>query len=101
MALVYHSLKALTNAAPQDSACVVIGIYANLATAAGSAAGAAVTTTLNLQGEVPTKYNVQVTPSQPCAVSVAKSGNTVTVTQTPLASTDTLAAGTVDVLVTG
>ena len=100
MALIYHGLKALDGAAPADSASCVIGIYNNIATAAGAAAGDAVTTSLTLQGEVPPSYGVQVTPSQPCAVSVAKSGNVVTVTQTPLASTDTLAAGTIDVLVT-
>lgn len=100
MALIYHSLKALDGAAPADSASCVIGIYNNIATAAGAAAGDAVTVPLTLKGELPPSYNVQVTPSQPCAVSVAKSGNQITVTLTPLSSSATLAAGTIDVLVT-
>jgi len=101
MALIYHSTKALDNAQPADSACVVLGIYTNVANAAAAAAGDAVTVALTLQGEVPPAYNVQATASQPAIVSVAKSGNTVTITLTPLSSTVTLAAGTVDVLVTG
>ena len=100
MAIVLHSLKALDGAAPADSASCVIGIYNNVTTAAAAAAGDAVVTTLTLQGELPPSYGVQVTPSQACAVSVAKAGNVVTITQTPLASTVTLAAGTIDVLVT-
>ena len=42
----------------------------------------------------------QVTPSQAAIVSVAKSGNQITVTLTPLSSTASIAAGTIDVLVT-
>ena len=100
MALIYHTLKALDGAAPADSASCVIGIYNNVPTAAAAAAGDAVVTTLTLQGELPPSYGVQVTPSQPCAISVAKAGNVATITMTPLASTVTLAAGTIDVLVT-
>ncbi|MHB1266298.1 MAG: hypothetical protein ACYCY2_01700 [Acidithiobacillus ferriphilus] len=100
MALIYHSIKALTSAAPADSASMVVGIYNNVANAAAAAAGDSVTVALTLAGELPASYGVQVTPSQPCAVSVAKSGNALTITLTPLASTVTLAAGTIDVLVT-
>jgi len=100
MALVYHTLKALDGAAPADSASCVIGIYTGIANAAGAAAGDAVTVSLTLQGELPPSYNVQVTPSQAAIVSVAKSGNQITVTLTPLSSTASIAAGTIDVLVT-
>ena len=100
MALIYHTLKALDGAAPADSASFVIGIYNNVPTAAAAAAGDTVVTTLTLQGELPPSYGVQVTPSQACAISTSKSGNVVTITMTPLASTVTLAAGTIDVLVT-
>ncbi len=99
MALVYHSIKALDGAAPTDSACAVVGIYAGVATPAAAAAGDAVTVTQTLSGELPPNYVVQVTPSQPCVVSVSKSGNVATVTLTPLSSTVTLAAGTIDILV--
>ncbi len=100
MALICHSIKALDGAAPADSASMVVGIYNNVANVAAAAAGDSVTVALTLAGELPASYGLQVTPSQPCAVSVAKSGNTATITLTPLASTVTLAAGTIDVLVT-
>lgn len=100
MALVYHTLKALDGAAPVDSAACVIGIYNNVATPAAAAAGDTVVVTLTLQGDLPTSYGVQVTPSQAAIASVVKAGNVVTITLTPLASTVTLAAGTIDVLVT-
>ena len=67
---------------------------------AAGAAGAAVTvvvTGLNL----PLVYGVQATPSQPALVSVsAKTQTGFTVTLTPLSGTVSLAAGTVDIVVT-
>jgi hypothetical protein len=47
-------------------------------------------------------YSVQVTPSQPCAVSISgKTTSGFTVTLTPINSSTTLAAGTFDVTVVG
>ncbi len=100
MSLDYHTVKALDGAAPANSATVVLGLYTNVATPAAAAAGDAVTVTLTLNGDLPPVYNVQATCSQAAAISVTKNGATVTVTLTPLASTVTLAAGTIDVLVT-
>lgn len=100
MSLLAHTVKFLDGDDHTDSASAVIGIFNNVANAAGSGAGVPVATPVTLQGDVPTSYNVQVTPSQACFVSVAKNGATVTVTLTPPASSDTLAAGTFDMLVT-
>ena len=100
MSLEFHTVKALDGAAPANSASVVLGLYTNVATPAAAAAGDTVVVTVPLSGDLPPVYNAQVSCSQPALISVAKAATGVTVTLTPLASTVTLAAGTIDVLVT-
>lgn len=77
-------------------------VIPNVATPVASGAGAVVTVTVLFNGEQPTdtNYEVQVTASQACAVSVPTKLTTGFEFQlTPLTSGVTLSAGTADVCV--
>lgn len=79
-------------------------IIPNAPTEAGSGAGAAVTTSFefseaNLPADL--NYTIEASASQACAISWANKSTTgFDIVQTPLAAGDTLAEGTVDVVVT-
>lgn len=78
---------------------IIVGNLPNVATAAGSGAGATVVkafTGLRL----PANYSLQVSASQACDISYsAKTSTGFTITLTPPLSSITLAAGTIDVTV--
>ncbi len=97
MAILAHTLKAVDGNGWAGSAAVALGLGNNVANAAGAAAGDTVTVAVALAGdEIPPSYNVQVTPSQACFVSVSgKTQTGFTITLTPTVSTATIAAGTV------
>ena len=100
MSLDFHTLTALPGAGPSQSDRVAIGIFANVANVAGAAAGDTVVTTVAVNGNLPANYAVAVTPNQGVIASVSnKTQTSFDVTLTPLASTDTVAAGTFDALV--
>lgn len=71
---------------------------------AGGSAGALVDVTVEFDEPLPsyvTSYNVQVTPNQDATVFVtSKEVTGFTITLRPRLATDTLAAGTLDVLIT-
>lgn len=78
-------------------------IIPNFETAAGGGAGDPVTTSIAFGDSTPTNrhYTVECTPSQPCAVSYDnKEFNGFDLILTPLSSSDTLLAGTVDLRIT-
>ena len=79
----------------------MLGYQFNVANAAGSGAGAAVTTAITFTGELPgTNYMVLVAPNQDATAYV--SGKTATgfnVVLTPRLAASTLASGHFDVLV--
>ena len=85
---------------------IVLGMQHDVANAAGSGAGSAVTTPVafnDLLGnsELPTNYTVLITPSQACMASATnKTSSGFDVVLTPPSGV-TLAAGTFDVVVIG
>ncbi len=100
MSLDYHTLTALPGAAPAQSDRVAIGIMPNVANVAGAAAGDTVSTTVNVNGNLPADYVVNVTPNQAAFVSVTnKTQTSFDVVLTPTVSTATIAAGTFDVTI--
>lgn len=83
---------------------LIVGVQANVANVSG-AEDTAVTTAVEFV-DLPAnasnvgEYGVQVTPSQPCFVSVTdKTATGFNVVLTPISSTGSIAAGTFDVLV--
>jgi hypothetical protein len=102
MPLDYHTLQIADGSTPTSfSDRLQVAFLPNVANAAG-AEGAAVTVTLS--GLVlPSAYAVHVTPSQAVIVSVPANSKTFSgfsVVLTPLSSTQTIAAGSIDILVT-
>lgn len=78
---------------------VILATLPGVANAAGSGAGAAVTTTISGLS-LPASYSVSATANQAAAVSVTnKSYTGFSVTLTPLSSSATLSSGTFDALV--
>lgn len=97
MALDQHTILVPTGANPAWTDRTVIGVLPNVANAAGSA-GATVSIPVTM--DLPASYSVQATASQACAVSVSgKSSAGFTVNLTPLSSSASIAAGTVDIVV--
>jgi len=78
----------------------MIGYQFNVANAAGSGAGAAVTTAITWTGEMPPNYMVLVAPNQDATAYVSSKTSTgFNVVLTPRLAANTLAAGHFDVLV--
>ncbi|MDR6511474.1 hypothetical protein J2792_002346 [Novosphingobium capsulatum] len=84
---------------PAQEDRLIVLMKKGLANAAGGSAGAAVT--IALTGlELPASYGVQVTPSQDATVwTSGRSQTGFTINLAPRLAANTLAAGTVDVLV--
>lgn len=102
MSLTKHTIEAPDGAAGADSDRAILGVLSNIANAAGSGAGASVTTAVALPStaNLPANYAVVVNPGQ--AATAYVSGKTATgfnVTLTPVLSTATLGAGTFDVVI--
>jgi hypothetical protein len=102
MPLDYHTVETVDGATPTNRTDrVILGFLPAVANPAG-AEGAAVA--VPISGLVlPASYNVQVTPGQACVASVnptSKGFGGFTVTLTPLSSSQTIAAGSIDILVT-
>jgi len=77
----------------------MLGGLSDVANAAGSGAGTAVTTSVSL-GKLPANYRVHVTPNQACFVNVInKTDSGFDVVLTPKDGSTTLSAGTFDVTV--
>lgn len=106
MSLDVHSVSLLGGSSVSMNDRLRVGLYPNVATAAGGGAGAAVTLTVNatlIPGlSLPANYEVHVTPNQDAVAYVtAKTAEGFTVTLNPRLAANTLAAGTVDILVIG
>ncbi len=101
MPIDVHTLEQIDGSSFLRSDRVVVGAIPAQANAAGSGAGASVTTAVAFAPySLPPAYSVQITPSQPALVSVTnKTSSGFNVVLTPLSSSTTLAAGTFDVLV--
>lgn len=101
MSFPVHTVDVLNGSSPLSNPDrLKVGVLESVPTPAGAAAGAAVT--VNVTMELPgTGYAVQATPNQDATAFVtAKTSTGFTVTLNPRLATATLAAGTVDILVT-
>lgn len=97
--IVVHSVEQIEGSQFSKLDRILVGNLPNVANVAG-AAGVAVVTAVSFP-YLPNEYSVSVTPSQAAIVSVSgKTNSGFSVTLTPLASTDSIAAGTFDVTVT-
>lgn len=88
-----------TNASSVTGYNVAEILMPNIATAAGSGAGATVTTSIVFGGNLPqdTNYTVRGTASQACALSyTSKTTSGFNIVQTPLSGGATLSSGTID-----
>ncbi|MDK4804934.1 MAG: hypothetical protein OC190_00125 [Novosphingobium aromaticivorans] len=84
---------------PAQEDRLILLMKKQLANAAGGSAGAAVTVALTGL-ELPASYGVQVTPSQDATVWISGRSQTgFTINIAPRLASNTLAAGTIDVLV--
>jgi hypothetical protein len=87
-----------TGLAMQDR--LMVGMLTGVANVAGSGAGASVVTAVAFSGKLPATYNVQVNPNQDAVAYVSgKTTSGFNVTLNPRLATNTLAAGTFDVMV--
>lgn len=101
MAQALHTVIAPDGATLGNPGQITIGSFPGIANAAGSGAGAAVTTAVSVAG-LPANYSVTVNPGQDATWYVT--GKTTTgfnVVLNPRLAANTLAAGTFDVVVTG
>jgi hypothetical protein len=103
MPLDYHTVETVDGATPTNRTDrVILGFLPAVANQAGAGAGDSVQVTIS--GLVlPSAYNVQVTPGQACVASVTPSSKGFggfTVTLTPLSSSQTISADSIDILVT-
>ncbi len=77
---------------------VILGQQLQVANAAGSGAGAAVTTTVTFSGNLPAKFQALVDPGQDATwYTTNKTANSVDVVLTPRLAANTLAAGHFDI----
>ncbi len=98
--IVVHSVEQIEGSQFSKLDRILVGNLPNVANVAGAAAGDTVVTAVSFP-YLPNEYSVFVTPNQAAIVSVSgKTNSGFNVTLTPLASTDTIAAGTFDVTVT-
>ena len=100
MAKELHTVSLLKGTVLAQEDRVLLGMQVAVANAAGGGAGAAVVTAVAFAGDLPAKYSVFVNPGQDATWFV--SGKTATgfnVTLNPRLAANTLAAGTIDVLV--
>ena len=103
MPLDFHTIETVDGATPTNRTDrVILGFLPAVANPVGAGAGDAVQVAIS--GLIlPASYNVQVTPGQACVASVnptSKGFGGFTVTLTPLSSSQTIAAGSIDILVT-
>lgn len=100
MSFDYHTVSAPDGAKPQLGDRIVLGSIIGQANAAGSGAGAAVTVPISGL-KLPPNYAVAVNPGQDATWFVsAKTQSGFTVTLNPRLAANTLAAGTIDVIIT-
>ncbi|WP_186122361.1 hypothetical protein [Burkholderia gladioli] len=104
MSILQHTIDSPDGATPAHQDRVVIGVIPGIANAAGSGAGAAVTTTVALpaSANLPANYAVLVNPGQDATAFVpsgSKTPNSFNVTLTPRLAANTVAAGTFDVVI--
>ncbi len=102
MSLIQNHIESPDGATPARTDRAILGVVPGIANAAGGSAGAAVVTAVALPStaDLPANYAVVVNPGQDATWFV--SGKTATgfnVTLTPRLATNTLAAGTFDVVI--
>lgn len=98
---VVHSVETPAGSTPNQQDRVVIGTLAGVANLIGSGAGASVTTAVSMPG-LPASYSVSITPDQDAVAYVTnKTQSGFDVVLNPRLATNTLAAGTFDVTITG
>ena len=99
MAFQLHTIEVPGGVTPQKNDRIVIGNLPNVANAAGTGAGASVT--VSVTGlSLPAAYGVSVEPSQDANCFVTnKTSSGFTVTMNPRLATNTLAAGTLDIII--
>jgi hypothetical protein len=100
--LAIHTLEVLDGSSMQQNDCILFGNFPDVATVAGSGAGAAVTKAFAFSKPIKASYTVQVTANQDAVPYVTSKTTTgFTVTLNPRLAANTLAAGTVDIVVKG
>jgi len=101
MPLDFHTTEIADGSTPTARTDrLILAFLPGVGNAAGAGAGDAVTTAITGL-TLPAVYNVQVKPSQAAVASVsARTVSGFTITLTPLSSSTTLSAGTIDILVT-
>ncbi len=98
--MIHHTIERPIGDMPARYDRTILGVQEGVANAAGGSAGAAVTVAVSFGNELPPSYVVVVNPGQDATWYVsAKTSNGFSVTLTPRLATNTLAAGTFDVLV--
>jgi hypothetical protein len=101
MAIELHTVEQVPGTGLANHDRVILGAIPGLATPAGGGAGAAVSVVVSGLS-LPANYSVSVMPSQDAVPFVtAKTGAGFTITLNPRLAANTLAVGTVDVLIVG
>ncbi len=99
MPLDQHTIEVPDGASPANTDRTIIGSVPNVANIAGGSAGASVTVAVAM-ANLPANYSVLVNPGQDATWFVgSKTSSGFTVTLNPRLATNTLAAGTIDVVV--
>ncbi len=103
MSLDVHTIELPTGSTPSRKDRLIVGVQSAVANVAGGGAGLAVVTPVSFpNGNLPASYAVLITPNQDAVAFVTgKTATGFNVTLNPRLATNTLAAGTFDVLVVG
>ena len=100
MSLIAHHVALLAGTNAADASNPRIGYQINIATPAAAASGTAVSGTVSFSEPLPANYGVIGTPSQAASLSIsAKTSGGFTYSLYPNPNTNTLTAGTIDLLV--
>ena len=99
--LPIHTLKMPDGAGPSaEAGALMVGMQLSVANAVGGGAGQAVTVAVTGLKNLPAKYGVMVSPGQDATWFVSSKTSTgFTVTLNPRLAANTLAAGTIDLLI--